>query len=89
MDSSHDLVINWIHEKSGQRFAIWELTQVLELSAKTVSRILNILREMKLIGKMPRGYKHKYWETTLKWTNPQDIKSKFEFFCILKQDEMV
>jgi len=89
MESSHSKIIEAIETVKGQRFAIWQIVLLTESSPKTVSRVLEILRNMKYVGKMPRGYNHKYWLTTGRWLeSPREISEKFELFILLSQDKV-
>lgn len=84
MKSAHSRIIEAIDSLKNQRFAIWQIIDITKCSPKTVSKTLNILREMKYVGKMPRGYNHKYWLTTGRWLeSPKEINDKFELWILL------
>ena len=94
MDHSHEKVISYIdtfHRAQMEkhfpaRFAIWEISQATGCNPRSIERILNMLRTIKLVGKMPRGYKHKYWECTSRWTNTSDVIAKFEMAYAMRDE---
>lgn len=94
MESSHVKIIEFIDDfKTNQngkffsaRFAIWEIAKMTSISPKTIARVLTTLRQIKLIGRMPRAYKHKYWEVTKHWISAKDSIAKYEFYYVIRDE---
>lgn len=82
-------VIKWIGVfvytfNTEAKFAVWEIALECNISRNTTRRILQRLKELRYVNFYQKGFAHRQWRASKKWTDVNEVIEDYEIWRMVR-----